>query len=196
MNFLALLPIFQTLIERIFPDKEKQAQANIELQKLLLEAQARQSEADARKMEADANIAQSAALTIKAEAESNSWMARNWRPSLMYLIMLLIAYNFMLAPLLQSIGLKLLITPIPNDMWTLLTLSVTGYVAGRSGERMMGLYADAKSSSAESNAQAEVAKFNSQKYFEARRRVMYPNGMTQEQVNMENQVLKESGLIS
>jgi hypothetical protein len=186
-----VLPAAMELLKRFIPDQKEQKEAEIKMREILLAADKARYEFQAKQAEAEASITQSAASTIKAESESESWMARNWRPALMFLIMALLGYNFMLAPIIQSLGIKLLITPLPNDMWTLLTISVGGYVAGRSGERMMGLYSDAKQGAAQANAQAEVTKFNSEKYFQIIHK-MFPKGMSQAQVDLLNQAKDEA----
>lgn len=73
---------------------------------------------------------------VLAELQSESYATKNWRPHLMYLIMLVMFYDFIITPLLRSLGLPLEVMPIPNDMWNLLTISVGGYIVGRSGERI------------------------------------------------------------
>ncbi len=45
MNFLALLPIFNTLIDRIFPDKEKQDEAKNKLAQIIAAQQVAQATA-------------------------------------------------------------------------------------------------------------------------------------------------------
>lgn len=121
MNFLSFLPIFSTLIDRLFPDKAKQDEAKLEMQRILNEAAAKQAEAEAAKVESQSKV-------IVAEAQSQSYAARNWRPHLMYLLMLVVGYNYMLAPLLRSFGLNLDIFPMPGEMWTLLTVGLGGYI--------------------------------------------------------------------
>lgn len=179
-----LVPLFSSLIERIFPDKEKQDQAKLEMQRILNDAAAKQAESEARIIEASTSV-------IKAETESDSWMAKNWRPFLMFVIMSLIVYNWMLAPILQSIGLKIMITPVPQDMWTLLTVGLGGYVFGKSGEKMMGLYADAKKDVAQSNTQTEVAKFDNDRFYNVLKSKVFKQGLSQDQVDAINEALKE-----
>ena len=171
MNFLSLIPIFSTLIDRIFPDKEKAAQAQIEMQKVLNEAAAEQAKADAA-------IVESKSKVIVAEAQSESWAARNWRPHLMYSIMIMMLYNWMIAGILRSLGFDITIIPIPNDMWTLLSIGVGGYVVGKSGENIMTTYAN--------------AKFNNQKFFEVLRNKLFKQGLTQDQVDVINEALSEA----
>ncbi|WP_069383979.1 3TM-type holin [Halomonas caseinilytica] len=74
---------------------------------------------------------------ILAEAQGDSWIQRSWRPLLMMVIVAIIANNYLLAPYLGAMfgtGLQL---ELPERMWDLMTLGVGGYIAGRSGEKIV-----------------------------------------------------------
>lgn len=62
---------------------------------------------------------------ITAEAQSQSWIARNWRPITMLTFLVLVVGD--------SMGL--LATPLAPEAWTLLQLGIGGYVVGRSVEK-------------------------------------------------------------
>ncbi len=86
-----------------------------------------------------------ASKIIVAEAQSESGAARSWRPHLMYLIMLLLVFNGVAVPIANAIwGIDLPIldayAAIPNQMWTLLTIGLGGYVGGRSVEKAIKFY--------------------------------------------------------
>lgn len=170
MNFLALLPIFGTLIDRLFPDKEKAAEAALEMQKVLAQAQAQSDAASAAQVE-------SASKVVVAEAQSSNWMAANWRPCLMFLFMALLANQYFLVPLLAAIGLHIAIPALPDQAWNLLEIGVGGYVVGRSGEKMTKSYAQ--------------AKFDNQKFFETLKK-HFPQGLSQAQVDAENDAVKSA----
>jgi hypothetical protein len=78
------------------------------------------------------DLAVQQASVIRAEAQSESWLARNWRPILMLVFTYIIAHDFVFAPMfhLQSV-------PIPPDMWELLKLGIGGYIIGRSAEKIV-----------------------------------------------------------
>lgn len=164
MNFLSLLPIFSTLIERLFPDKAKQDEAKLEMQKVLNESAAKQAEADAAKMESQSKV-------IVSEAQSQSYAARNWRPHLMYLLMLVVGYNYMLAPVLKSMGMALDIFPMPSEMWTLLTVGLGGYIGG------------------DALKQYTTAKFNDKAFYDQLRKDM--GGLDQATVEKLDRALKQ-----
>lgn len=76
----------------------------------------------------------SATAIIMAEANSKSWLARNWRPMLMCLFGIIIANNYIVYPYLSLFFTDAPMLEIPPDMWSLLKLGVSGYVVGRSVE--------------------------------------------------------------
>jgi len=78
-----------------------------------------------------------AAAVIMAEANGESWLQRNWRPLLMCLFGVIIANNYVVAPLFNTP-----LTDIPPDMWDLLKLGVGGYVVGRTVEKGIKQYKD------------------------------------------------------
>ena len=78
---------------------------------------------------------------IVAEANSQSFIARNWRPIMMLTFVFIIANNYILFPYVQLFGGTALELEIPEAMWGLLKLGVGGYVVGRSGEKMVESYA-------------------------------------------------------
>lgn len=167
MNFLALIPIFSTLVERLFPDKEKQAQANIEMQKVLAAAQAQSDAAEASKIESQSKV-------IVAEANSQSYAARNWRPHLMYCLMLTYPMNWVLFPLLRAFGIDIPVIPIPSEYWTVLSIGLGGYI----GVDGIKTYSQ--------------AKFNNDKFFSVLRDRLFKQGMTQEQVDALNAAKEEA----
>lgn len=75
------------------------------------------------------------ASVIKAEINSASYLARNWRPMLMCLFGIIIANNYIVAPYMASLTGASVSLPIPPEMWALLKLGVSGYIVGRSVEK-------------------------------------------------------------
>ena len=63
---------------------------------------------------------------IVAEAQSQSWLARNWRPITMLAFVVLI--------ILDATGA--LKSHLPEDVWTVIKIGLGGYVAGRSLEKI------------------------------------------------------------
>jgi hypothetical protein len=79
--------------------------------------------------------AQTQIITTEAKG---GWLQRNWRPMLMCEFGVIIANNYIVAPYVGMIaGAEYAIQlQIPPDMWGLLKLGVSGYVVGRSMEKV------------------------------------------------------------
>ncbi len=76
---------------------------------------------------------------ILAEEKSDNWLQRNWRPLLMVLFGVIILNKFIIIPYLEMIFGKIdaLNIVIPPEMWDLLKLGVSGYIVGRSAEKVV-----------------------------------------------------------
>ena len=113
------------ILDKFIPNAEDKAKAQLALAQL-------QSDATLKLAELDAQNAQTQAGVITAEAKSESWLTRNWRPITMMVFVTIVAFNYIVAPLFS---LKAL--PLPPDMWELLKLGIGGYVLGRSAEKIL-----------------------------------------------------------
>lgn len=167
MNFLAFLPMLNTLIDRIIPDKAKQDEAKIELAKIAAQSDAQKATADAAKMESQSKV-------IVAEATSQSYAARNWRPHLMYCLMLTYPMNYIIFPLLRAAHLDIPALPIPAEYWTVLSIGLGGYIG------VEGVKSYTK------------AKFDNEKYFKVLRDKLFKDGITQTQVDVLNDAVDEA----
>jgi len=81
---------------------------------------------------------------VTAEAQSQSWLARNWRPITMISFVGIIVNNYMIVPYVKAFGGFVPTLDIPPNMWTLLTAGMTGYILGRSGEKIAKVMNGAK----------------------------------------------------
>lgn len=117
----AFVPALARLLERAIPDAEARARAQAELTQSLLQGELKELEA--------------AAAVIRAEAEGESWLQRNWRPMLMCVFGAIVANNYILAPYMQALFSFSVELEVPEPMWELLNLGVGGYILGRSGEK-------------------------------------------------------------
>lgn len=104
------------VIDQAVEDKDEAARIKAKLQEMAVTGRMREIEAAAR--------------VVAAEAQGESWLQRNWRPMLMCLFGVIVANNYIIAPLF---GVQR--AEIPPDMWDLLKLGVGGYVLGRSAEK-------------------------------------------------------------
>jgi hypothetical protein len=140
MNPLLIGPIFdlgKSLIERLFPDKEKQAQerAQAELALATLAQDGRLKEM-ATQMSA-----------ILAEAQSaDPWTSRA-RPSFLYVVYVLILFSLPMGILAAfspelavkiAEGMKAWLGAIPSEIIELFKWVMLGYIGGRSLEKVKG----------------------------------------------------------
>jgi len=78
---------------------------------------------------------------IVAEAQGQSWLQRNWRPMVMTTFGGIVAWNFIVGPLGSWISAMFGGPAFPQlemtqGFWTLLSIGIGGYIAGRSGEKI------------------------------------------------------------
>jgi len=82
-------------------------------------------------------IVRSKSDIIVAEAKAN-WFTASWRPSLMYLFILILANNYLIGPYLESIFPSVIVTlDFPDKFWNLLTVGVGAYITSRGGEKIV-----------------------------------------------------------
>lgn len=75
----------------------------------------------------EAQLMQMQSSIVQAEAQGQSWLQRNWRPITMM--------SFLVLVIMDSFGF--LPFRLAGEAWTLLQIGLGGYVAGRSGEKIM-----------------------------------------------------------
>ena len=115
-----LTTIFKT-VDKAIPDKDLAEKLKAEMNMQLMQS-------GTEEMKASAKI-------IEAEAKSN-WYVSGWRPTLMYLLILIVAWNYILSPILFLVLKVKTQVELPSDVWTLLTVGLGGYTLGRSGEQI------------------------------------------------------------
>ncbi len=81
---------------------------------------------------------------VESEAKGESWLQRNWRPTLMLICMFIIFNNYVLVPYF-----KIPSAILDDHIWNLIEMGVTGYVAGRSLEKITDKLAPVLSESEE-----------------------------------------------
>ena len=94
--FLAALPLIGSLLDKVLPDADAKAKAQLELAKL-----AQDGEFKALDMQLQVNLAQ--AKINEIEAASSNPMAATWRPAAGWVCVFGLGYEFLLRPLLPWI---------------------------------------------------------------------------------------------
>jgi hypothetical protein len=139
MTFPFLGDIIKTggdLIKSYFPpdlSPEQKAQLEAGIQEYQLKMQDSLQNYNTEIIKQQGNI-------VKAEAQSESWIARNWRPITMLTFVFIIANNYIIYPYLSLFGIPSTALDIPPDMWELLKIGLGGYVVGRSVEKAVKNY--------------------------------------------------------
>lgn len=126
----ALFEVGNTIIKRLFPDKEEQLKKQIELQKMIQEGELKETEVHLS--------------AIMAEAKSSDPWTSRARPSFLYVIYIMIlaslpmgilyAFNPHMASNIAT-GMKEWLAAIPNALWGLFGAGYLGYTASRSYDK-------------------------------------------------------------
>ena len=123
MSFLSFLSAAITpvtnLIDELHTSDEEKGTLQLEFQKVTNEITGKVIALESQLLESKTSI-------IVAEAKSQSWAARNWRPITML--------TFLVLVVLDSFGV--LASPLAPEAWTLLQIGLGGYVTGRSIEKI------------------------------------------------------------
>jgi len=126
MAIAAFIPLIATVLDKIFPDESKAAEAKLKVMQLF--------------QEGDIELTQQAGAIITAEANSEHWIVAAWRPVTMLVFVAIIANNYMVYPYLSLFWADAPILTLPPDLWDLLKIGLGGYVVGRSTEKAVKAY--------------------------------------------------------
>ncbi|WP_252177209.1 3TM-type holin [Endozoicomonas sp. 4G] len=116
MSLVAAIPVIGKVIDKLFPDANKAKEAKVELTRMLLNG--------------ELNELEQKASVVKAEAQGESWLQRNWRPMVMLVFTSLVVCRWMgwSAPnLTEAVELKL---------FSIIQLGIGGYIASRGLEKV------------------------------------------------------------
>ena len=112
------------LVDNLHTSDEERLALKVELERIENELKVAGYEYDKTLAEARSNI-------IIAEATSQSWLARNWRPITM----------LMFGGLILAIATGLTdvedLAAVPEQLWRLLQIGIGGYIVGRSAEKIV-----------------------------------------------------------
>ncbi len=108
------------LIDELNTSEEERLELKKQILKIENDLQARLLEYETKLMEAQASI-------VRAEAQSQSWIARNWRPITMLTMLTLVVFG----------SLGVFNVTLQDEFWLLLQIGLGGYVIGRSAEKIV-----------------------------------------------------------
>jgi len=117
------------LIDNMHTSDEEKAKAHKELTKVQNSLISQVMEHEEEQIKAQKEI-------ITAEIKSG-WLSRSWRPILMLTIVAIVANNYLIYPYLSMFTEKVVVLDLPNKLWNLMQIGVGGYIAGRSGEKIV-----------------------------------------------------------
>ena len=126
---IQLLGAASPIISALFKTVDKVVDSKEEKDRIKAKIQEQALAGEMKEISTAANI-------ILAEAKSESWIARSWRPLLMMIAIIIIANNYLIVPYANALfgfGIQL---DLPDALWTLLTIGVGGYTLGRSSEKI------------------------------------------------------------
>jgi hypothetical protein len=141
MGFLTALPIIGKVLEGVFGIVDKAVLDKDEAAKLKATIQMQMLNQDHTEVTA---LLKSQASIIMSETQGQSWLQRNWRPLLMLIFMIIIANNYILFPYLSLFTEQTVMLELPDFMWKILQIGIGGYIAGRSGEKIMKTWKENK----------------------------------------------------
>ena len=122
-----LKDIITTIIGALDDDSPEKVQAKAELLKV------QQSLAVAA-LDQENQLIMARARIIEAEAKSDHFLTSVWRPIVMLTFAAIVVYAAIFPSLFGLPPVTL--TEVPDKFWTVLTLGLTGYIIGRSGEKI------------------------------------------------------------
>ena len=117
MNWFAAIPVVGKIIDKVFPDADQASKAKTALTEMAINGELDE-------------LAQQAGI-IKAEAQGEGWLQRNWRPIVMLTFTALVVCRWMgwASPSLsEALELKLL---------GIVQLGIGGYIASRGMEKVV-----------------------------------------------------------
>ena len=134
MNVLSLIGDSFTPAAKLIDDLHTSKEEKLEQKAILLSLQTKFL-ADGLKFEQE-QLKAKAAIII-AEAKSDSWVTRNWRPvTMLALVASVLAYWFGITPTDPTTGLSIIPLSVVERLFTLVQIGVGGYIAGRSAEKI------------------------------------------------------------
>jgi Holin of 3TMs, for gene-transfer release len=128
MGAFALIPVIGKVLDRVLPDKAANDAAKAQLAQMIA----------AGEIQEVSDETKGATQIITAEAQSQSWIARNVRPLLLFCWGSLITFNFTV-PVIARFWIPGF-QPIVLDPWVfkLTAIGFTGYVTARTWEKVTG----------------------------------------------------------
>jgi hypothetical protein len=118
---LDIIGIGAKLIDKVIPDPQAAADAKLKLMEL-------EQQGALTELAAGRDV-------IVAEAQSEHPLTSQWRPITMLIFAAIVANNYLLYPYLSLFWQEAPVLEMPEQLWSLLTVGIGGYIGGRSLEK-------------------------------------------------------------
>jgi len=128
------IPLVGDLVKGLFGLVDKAVEDKDEANKLKADLETVMEKSDLSKFRTDM---EARAGIVLGEIQGKSWLQRNWRPILMLAIVAIVVNNYILFPYMSLFTDKAVILDLPEKLWNLMMIGVGGYIAGRSGEKIV-----------------------------------------------------------
>jgi hypothetical protein len=127
LNAIApLAKILFNTVDKAVADKDLAAKLKSELQTQMLQSHTAELQAASR--------------VIEAEAKAG-WFTASWRPLLMYVLIVMLVWNYILSPIIFVLFNVKASVDLPSEIVNLLSVGVGGYTIGRSAESVAKSFA-------------------------------------------------------
>lgn len=130
MSLLALIPLAEVAIKRLFPDPVDQEEARLELLRL-------QQQGDMAELDAYVKLLLGQLEVNTEEAKSSHWFVAAWRPFVGWVCGLSVAWNFVVYPTVVWFGVDAPSLDISNLM--VLLMGMLGIGGMRSFDKLKGV---------------------------------------------------------
>jgi hypothetical protein len=127
LNAIApLAKILFNTVDKAIEDKDLANKLKAELQNQMLQSHTAELQAASR--------------VIEAEAKAG-WFTASWRPLLMYVLIVMLIWNYILSPIIFVLFNVKASVDLPSEIVNLLSVGVGGYTIGRSAESVAKSFA-------------------------------------------------------
>jgi len=115
-------------VDEIFTNKEEKILAKAKLTEI-------RNALNIKLLDFNTTLVKAQSAIIQAEAQSASWLTRSWRPIMMMMFGFIIFNNYILHPYLSLIWKLAPLLPVPPELWTIITVGMSGYIVTRGLEK-------------------------------------------------------------
>lgn len=128
LTITSLIGLGKDLIGRIWEDPTQQAEQLRRLTEL-------EQKQDLAELQAYISVLQGKMSIIQSEAKSEHWLTANWRPITALVLVFIVFNNYILYPYLSMFIDNAPVLDTPPDLWDLIKLCLSGYIASRGFEK-------------------------------------------------------------